>query len=885
MKVSNSTGLGSFNSDRRPKSKDTKSNNRFLKNTNDKSSSTHVQKVSSSVSVGSNKRETKNSTRVLEAYDRQSLTARDFVEKFMGTFHFGNDHFAANTGYEDYVQGNLTICHVYYVEGLRYNLFLVGQFCDGDLKVAFRSNTCYVWNLEGNDLITGSRESNLYTLSISELVASSPAKAIATTCFTQNLSLVRTRYNKTPYELIRGRKPNVQYFYVFGSLCYPTNDCDDLGKMKPKADIGIFIGYSESSRGFRSGLNCSNFQDSSKELNEIPLKQDLDNLFGPLYEEYYVPITSKVSSNFATNTLDNEDTRSSSLIIVEDSDAPQIVTFLDEPITQESSTPVLKLILMNKFKKTLQNLMGILSCILLKFLSSKKLSHLQTIKTHQTSTISLTEPKNIKEAMLDRTWIESMQDELNQFKRLDVWELDSLPEGRHAIKVKWLWKNKTDAENTVIRNKSRLISKGYSQQEGIDFEDSFALVARLEVVHMFVAYAAHKNFTIYQTDVKTAFLNGPLKEEVFVSQPDVFVDPDFPNHVYRLKKALYGLKQTPRAWYDKLSSLLIEHRFTKGLQIYQSPRGIFINQSQYTMELLRKHKMEKCDTVTTLMTTVKINADLQGTPTNQTKYHSMIGGLMYLTASRPDITFALFVCARYQARLTEKHLKEVKRILWYLRQSINNGLWYSNDSRFKLIAYSDADLAGCLDDYKRTSGGLQFMGDRLVSWSLKKQDCTTMSTAEADKVPDIKDTIQFKLDSQEIIYTVDMFHDTLYLPMETLENPFIAPVNMEIIQSFMQRVGYQGIVDKLSAFYMKFLAQPWQTMFKMFNRCLITRTSGHDQTKIYILQLFHVVVNHTNVDYAALLWWDFTNCVFQKKDVIQYPRFTKLIIKLFLKST
>ncbi|GJV27988.1 retrovirus-related pol polyprotein from transposon TNT 1-94 [Tanacetum coccineum] len=146
-----------------------------------------------------------------------------------------------------------------------------------------------------------------------------------------------------------------------------------------------------------------------------------------------------------------------------------------------------------------------------------------------------------------------------------MWELVPLPEGRHAIKVKWLWKNKTDAENTIIQNKSRLVTKGYSQQEGIDFEESFALVALPESVCMFVGYAAHKNFTIYQMVVKTTFLNGQLKEEVFVSQPDRFVYLNFPNHVYRLKKALYGLKQAPRAWYDKLSSFLIEHHFTKGI--------------------------------------------------------------------------------------------------------------------------------------------------------------------------------------------------------------------------------------------------------------------------------------------------------------------------------
>ncbi|GKB42937.1 hypothetical protein Tco_0887879 [Tanacetum coccineum] len=237
----------------------------------------------------------------------------------------------------------------------------------------------------------------------------------------------------------------------------------------------------------------------------------------------------------------------------------------------------------------------------------------------------------------------------------------------------------------------------------------------------------------------------------------------------------------------------------------------------------------------------------------------MIGGLMYLTANRPDIVFVTFVCARYQAHPTEKHLKEVKRIFRYLRQSINKGLWNFKDSGFELIAYSDVDLAGCLDDYKSTSGRIQFLGDKLVSWSSKKQDCKAMSTAEADipcspkckimgqilldhplcysltatvdvptvylqqfwktvsNVPNTKDTIRFKLYTQDIMYTVDMFCDALKLLVETPDNPFVALVTIEIIESFMNKVGYQGVVDKVSALYTKFLAQPWQTMFKVFN--------------------------------------------------------------------
>nr|GFA82510.1 Gag-Pol polyprotein [Tanacetum cinerariifolium] len=251
------------------------------------------------------------------------------------------------------------------------------------------------------------------------------------------------------------------------------------------------------------------------------------------------------------------------------------------------------------------------------------------------------EPKNIKEAMADSAWIESMQEELHQFDRLDeelhqfdrldVWELVDRPLYKNVINMKWLWKNKRDEENTVIRNKSLLVAKGYAQKKGIDFEESFAPVARLETVRLFIAYAAHKSFTIYQMDVKTAFLYSPLKEEVYVNQPDGFVDPYHPVKVYCLKKALYGLKQAPRAWYDELSTFLVSKGFSKGTQIHQSPRGIFINQVTYAQEILIKHGMTSCDSIGTPMATKHLDADLSGTLVDQMKYRSMVGALMYLT--------------------------------------------------------------------------------------------------------------------------------------------------------------------------------------------------------------------------------------------------------------
>nr|GEY55824.1 retrovirus-related Pol polyprotein from transposon TNT 1-94 [Tanacetum cinerariifolium] len=284
-------------------------------------------------------------------------------------------------------------------------------------------------------------------------------------------------------------------------------------------------------------------------------------------------------------------------------------------------------------------------------------------------TVSTMKPKNVKEAMTDPAWIESMQEELLQFKRLNVWVLVPAPYNISPITLKWLFKNKHDEEQTVIRNKSRLLVKGYRQEEGIDFEESFAPVARMEAIRIFLAYVVHKSFSVFQMDVKTAFLHGSLKEDVYVCQPEGFIDADHPSHVYKLKKALYGLKQAPKAWYIQLffdlmksrfeMSMMREMTFFLGLQVNKSPYGIFINQSNYVLEILKKYGMESCDPVGTPMEIKdKLDLDQNGTPVDATKYRSMIGALMYLTSSRPDIVHATCLCARYQAKPTEKHLKE-----------------------------------------------------------------------------------------------------------------------------------------------------------------------------------------------------------------------------------
>ncbi|GKB84317.1 retrovirus-related pol polyprotein from transposon TNT 1-94, partial [Tanacetum coccineum] len=304
-----------------------------------------------------------------------------------------------------------------------------------------------------------------------------------------------------------------------------------------------------------------------------------------------------------------------------------------------------------------------------------------------------------------------MQEELNEFERLEVLELVPHPDKVMVITLKWIYKVKLYELEGILNNKARLVARGYRQEEGINFEESFAPVARLDAIRIFLAYAAHMNMVVYQMDVKMAFLNDILREEVYVSQPDGFVDQDNPNHVYKLKKALYGTTD------------------------FTNPRGIFINQSKYALESLKKYGMESSDLVdTSMVEKSKLDEDTQGKAIDPTHYREMIGTLMYLIASRPDLTFAVCMCARYQAKPTEKYLHAVKRIFKYLRGTVNWGIWYLRDSSIALTAYADADHAGCQDTRRSTSGSMQLLGDRLVSWSSKRQKSVAISNTEAEYI-------------------------------------------------------------------------------------------------------------------------------------------------------
>nr|GEW06346.1 Gag-Pol polyprotein [Tanacetum cinerariifolium] len=686
-----------------------------------------------------------------------------FYKKFLGTVNFGNDQIAPIHRYGDLVQGVVTIKRVYYVEGLNHNLFSVDQLCDANLEVSFRKSTCYIRDLKGNDLLTGSRGTELYSITLqdtnspnliclmakvtssqawlwhhrlshlnldtinllskNDIVVGLPklkfvkdrlcssceleiakrksfhtkitpsskrrlqllhmdlcgpmrvasingkiyvlvivddysrytwthflrtkdetpevlidflrlvqrglqaqAEAIATACFTQNRSLVIPRHEKTPYHIINDRKPSVKFFYIFGSLCYIVRDGENLDKMMEKDKT-------------------------------VTTSNELDMLFSLMFDELLNGSSKVVSKSFAVSSADAPNQRLHHTTSLDNHTTPaptcQVPTLAPTVTSNENMTQA----------ETETSSRHVDSSNMYTFYQRYPSEHhwtkdhpleqvignpSQSVRTRRqlesdgemcmfALTVSQTEPKNINEAMDDSAWIESMQEELHQFDRLDM-------------------------------------------------------------------------------DVKTAFLYGPPKEEVYVNQPDGFVDPVHPDQVYRLKKALYGLKQAPRAWYDELSKFLLSKGFSKGsidptlfitkhrgyillvqiyvddiifgIQIHQSPRGIFINQAKYAQEILKKHGMTSCDSVGTPMATKHLDADLSGNPIDQMKYRSMVGALMYLIASRPDIMHATY-----------------------------------------------SDHAGCLDSRKSTSGGIQFLGgDKLVSWSSKKQDCTSMSFAEAEYV-------------------------------------------------------------------------------------------------------------------------------------------------------
>ncbi|GJY91434.1 retrovirus-related pol polyprotein from transposon TNT 1-94 [Tanacetum coccineum] len=485
------------------------------------------------------------------------------------------------------------------------------------------------------------------------------AEAVATACYTQNRSIIRLRHGKTPYELLHDKLPDLSFFHVFGALCYPTNDSENLGKLQLKADIDFdeLIAMASEHSSLEPALH----------------KMTLDLLFQPLFNELLNPpssvdrpapeVIALIAEVVAPELAASTGSPSSTMV---DQDAPSPSNSQTTPKTQSlvisndveeenhdldvahmNNDPFFGIpIQENNFEASSSS--DVIPTIL--HTTAPNSEHVtKWTKDHPLDNIigELERPVSTR-LQLHEQALFSMQEELNELECLKLWELVPRPNKVTFITLKWIYKVKLDELGGILKNKAHLVARGYRQEEGIDFEESFAL---------------------------TAFLNGILREKVYVSQPDRFVDQDNLNHVYKLKKALYGLKQAPRAWYDLLSKFLLSQELSKGtvdptlfirrqgkdiLLISQSPRGIFINQSKYALESLKKYGMESSDPVDTPM-----------------------------------------------AKPVEKHLHAVKRIFKYLRGSVNRGLWYPKDSSIALTAYVDADHAGCQDTRRDLLAGHQ----------------------------------------------------------------------------------------------------------------------------------------------------------------------------------
>nr|GEW18185.1 hypothetical protein [Tanacetum cinerariifolium] len=460
------------------------------------------------------------------------------------------------------------------------------------------------------------------------------AEAVAIACFTQNRSIIHKRFDKTPYELMNKINPNIKFFRVFGCRCYLLNDYDDVGKLKAKGDIGVFFGYSKSLLHLEFTTNELIMKSSTTnvETNNVEIHSNEEEVFHESSELF------QEESSFSSL---NDDGHQSLEEVTDPSSNTQSISNNMVPNVDEASTS------QNVFNECLED--AYFDASTLFHDPSNVHTFYQPYPHEKKWTKDHPLYKIIGNSKLSvRTRVQCKMSLIN-FARLKVWRLVPRPKGKTIIKTKWIFKNKKDESNLVIRNKARLVAVGYSQQEGIVYDETFAPVARIEAIRLFLAYVAHKNFTVFQMDVKTTFLNGILKEEVYVGQPPGFVSTQYPDDVYALDKALYGLKQAPWAWYDVLSQFLIESDFKK-------------------------------------------------------------------------------------ANPNEHHVSAIKRIFCYLKGTINLGLWYSKDSGFDLTAYLDADHAGCHLDQKSTSGSVQNLGDKLVCWSSKKQNCVSISTAESKYV-------------------------------------------------------------------------------------------------------------------------------------------------------
>eukprot|EP00257_Ricinus_communis_P027923 XP_025015337.1 uncharacterized protein LOC112536724 [Ricinus communis] len=405
------------------------------------------------------------------------------------------------------------------------------------------------------------------------------------------------------------------------------------------------------------------------------------------------------------------------------------------------------------------------------------------------------EPANFDEASKHPEWIEAMKAEIQMIEKNNTWLLTELPQNKQAIGVKWVFRTKYNPDGSINKLKARLVVKGYAQVAGSDYGDTFAPVARHDTIKLLLSFAAQMGWKVFHLDVKSAFLNGELKEELYIEQPEGFQMREREDEVYKLRKALYGLKQAPRAWYQKIDAHLMQQGFKRndneatlylkqedgelkivvslyvddllvtgsqeeavselkkqmesvfemfdlglmnyflGMEIHQCSSGIFISQKKYALDVLKKFKLEACkEVVTQIAQNEKLSKNDGEKLENPTVYRSIVGSLLYLSTTRSDLMYPASLLSRFLSYPTSVHLGVAKKVLKFLKGTVKDGIWYHRLNQIELQGYADSDWAGSVDDMKSTSGYVFSLGSGAICWNSKKQEVVAQSTAEAEYV-------------------------------------------------------------------------------------------------------------------------------------------------------
>lgn len=583
-------------------------------------------------------------------------------------------------------------------------------------------------------------------------------EAVACSVHILNRAPTKSLKDQSPFEAWTGKKPDISYFRVFGCVAYAHVPDDLRKKLDNKSEKCIFIGYSEQSKAYR--------------------------LFNPITEKFIISRDVKFQEDRA---WDDKVTRSF---------VPLVDT--NEPVIEEqqisSSTPDSVPRRLAAQDPTSDSDQTSASMQRQKTRSLRDLyEHTQPLDLDALYAFITYQPETYEEAAKEEAWINAMDEEIEVIEKNDTWDLVDLPEGKKSIGVKWVYRSKFNEKGEFQKHKARLVAKGYVQQHGIDYGETYAPVAKLDTVRAVLAVAAENRWPVYQMDVKSAFLNGILNEEVYVDQPPGYEISGRERMVYKLKKALYGLKQAPRSWYSRIDAYLIKNGFIRskneptlyikndqhgkmliiclyvddmiytgnleidefklvmekefemtdlglmkyflGIEVSQLESGMFISQSKYASDLLKRFKMLECKAAATpIALGTKLSKNDQGKSIDQTLYKRLVGSLMYLTATRPDIMFAVSLISRFMESPKDSHWQTGKRILRYVAGTVDYGLWYPSESKSFLVGFTDSDFAGSIDDRKSTSGYAFKYGSSLISWASRKQPVVTLSSAEAEYV-------------------------------------------------------------------------------------------------------------------------------------------------------